>query len=119
MPRQANEWERRFGAKRRAADRALLKALEQQIVAEELEAARKALLEDPKVKIGARVKADYDAENAPVHQIDEPMRQRIAEAFGKPVASEELRAWVGKFMVNDVKPDVNELLSEFQRERGR
>lgn len=77
-----NEWERRFGAKRRAADKALLEALEAQIVAEELEQARKELLEDPKVKIGAQVKAEYASEE--LRASNAHWLERIAKAFGRP-----------------------------------
>jgi hypothetical protein len=60
----ANDWARRFGKARAAKDRAILKEAE-----------------------------NWNPDTAPVHQIDEPMRQRIIEAtereriaraFGRP-----------------------------------
>jgi hypothetical protein len=56
MPRQQNEWSKRFGINRMATDRKLCEAAEAAIVAELH--AREELLVDPKAKIGAVVKAD-------------------------------------------------------------
>jgi hypothetical protein len=59
--RRGNDWERRFGRRRREIDRKLLEALERQIALEELVA-----------ELGARDREALER------------RERLARAFGRP-----------------------------------
>ena len=60
--RRGNDWERRFGRRRRAIDRAVLAELERQIGLEELVAG-----------LSAREREELE------------LRDRLARAFGRPV----------------------------------
>ena len=62
-------WEKVFGARRRAIDRRLLASMER-----ELAQAVSRAKDQP-----------WNPDTAPVHQITEEQRQRIARAFGRPV----------------------------------
>lgn len=64
-----NTWQRMFGAKRRATDRALLAALEREITAEE------------KLRANPRQAAPIDI---PPAELNEAEKRRIARAFGRP-----------------------------------
>jgi hypothetical protein len=65
--RRGNDWERRFGRRRRSIDRALLEAAERAIAVEELEAFDREL--------------DRAAAEPPP---DDGARARLARAFGRP-----------------------------------
>ena len=67
-----NLWEKVFGAKRRASDKALLASLERDIANGEKIAAA-----------NARKMTAAEAADMPVHQITEEERRRIARAFGR------------------------------------
>ena len=60
-----NEWLARFGAKRRATDKAILQECERQIAKEE-----------------------KTRDTAPAHFVTEEMRRNIARAMGRPLAEE-------------------------------
>ena len=64
---KANTWQRMFGARRRASDRALLASLEREIANEE------------KLRASGRQKAAIEL---PTDKTEE--RERIARAFGRP-----------------------------------
>jgi hypothetical protein len=76
--RAKNDWSVRYGAIRRAKDRALLAQLEKQITAEEQAADRNAI----SIKRSAPIP---DAINPmPLIDLNDAERNRISRAFGRP-----------------------------------
>ena len=77
--RRGNDWQKRFGAARRAADRALLEGLERQIALEELVAGLAEGAYGP-TRLEALAARRREAE---AEELDR--RSRLARAFGRAV----------------------------------